>query len=691
MKKIFLVALFSFAASFLIADTQQGGGTTTGGGGGGPDTTSIARNGGRPPTADQPWGGFKITGLADPTAAQDAATKNYVDTQGFIITEVDPVSLHLNGDNEMGASIIPDTTDVYDLGSLTNKWRDLYLKEDLFLGDSGKITLSDPSGAMEIFHGGSGEGVITQSASGVSNYSGQETGDNDRTDDNYYTYYSFRSGASYEGLVLGYDLVTGDHFLSTASAGIGTSRKPLNIGYDYNDDAIRFEDATRVEVNRTLSADDGTLEVDVDVDFTSNNILNLGFARYSHITTPATPPASANSLYFKSDDELYKIDSAGSEVQISGLPAGNIEVQDEGTPLTTAVTKFNFVGAGVTVTEPVADEMLVTIAGGASQNLFETFATPLGTSPVADTATDTLTYASTDLDITGDSGTDTVTLDVKDNAVTYAKMQDVSTTNVFLGRDTAGAGDTEEISAAAARTILNVADGATAGDADAIHDNVASEISAITVKGTPVGGDFLLIEDSAAANVKKHILISSLPAAAHASTHIDGGSDVVDGDKVEITWVPSEYIRDSSPSEADSLDDLTAHLAGIDNRFAMSATELFNDTIQTTDATVTTIRTVSIADNFVENIDFDCVAMIAAGTKGAGRQIKGTFRNPSGAGNVVGIGSVTTIYSKVDTPNGYSTALTISTDDILLQVTGHTAETVEWRCKTEIISRDGTP
>lgn len=40
-----------------------------------------------------------------------------------------------------------------------------------------------------------------------------------------------------------------------------------------------------------------------------------------------------------------------------------VSVSDEGTPLTTAVVSVDFVGAGVTVTEPTVDNILVTVPG----------------------------------------------------------------------------------------------------------------------------------------------------------------------------------------------------------------------------------------------------------------------------------------------------------------------------------------
>jgi hypothetical protein len=59
-------------------------------------------------------------------------------------------------------------------------------------------------------------------------------------------------------------------------------------------------------------------------------------------------------------------------------------------------------------------------------------------------------------------------------------------------------------------------------------------------------------------------LDTSKASTTHASAHIDGGSDAIDGDKIEITYTASDYTPTTSPAEADSTDDLTAHLAGID-------------------------------------------------------------------------------------------------------------------------------
>ena len=60
--------------------------------------------------------------------------------------------------------------------------------------------------------------------------------------------------------------------------------------------------------------------------------------------------------------------------------------------------------------------------GGGAGNSFVTIQPDAGTSPVADTVTDTLSLTSTELDITGDSTTDTITFGIKASAVTPAKL-----------------------------------------------------------------------------------------------------------------------------------------------------------------------------------------------------------------------------------------------------------------------------
>lgn len=52
---------------------------------------------------------------------------------------------------------------------------------------------------------------------------------------------------------------------------------------------------------------------------------------------------------------------------------------------------------------------------------------------------------------------------------------------------------------------------------------------------------------------------------SHASTHVRLGADVIDGDRVQVDYVPTNYSRDSSDSNAGANTDVTAHLKGIDN------------------------------------------------------------------------------------------------------------------------------
>lgn len=56
--------------------------------------------------------------------------------------------------------------------------------------------------------------------------------------------------------------------------------------------------------------------------------------------------------------------------------------------------------------------------------------------------------------------------------------------------------------------------------------------------------------------------------SSHASTHITGAADVIDGDRLNISYVPSWYTRNSAASGAANVQDLTAHLNGIDTRLS---------------------------------------------------------------------------------------------------------------------------
>jgi len=104
---------------------------------------------------------------------------------------------------------------------------------------------------------------------------------------------------------------------------------------------------------------------------------------------------------------------------------------------------------------------------------------------------------------------------------------------------------------------------------DGNYYSAASASSPLTTKGDiwvygttdqrlAVGTDgYVLQADSTEVTGLKWV---SASLGTHASNHIDGGSDVIDADKLEITWIPSNYTRGITPTEVDAADQLTAHL-----------------------------------------------------------------------------------------------------------------------------------
>jgi hypothetical protein len=81
-------------------------------------------------------------------------------------------------------------------------------------------------------------------------------------------------------------------------------------------------------------------------------------------------------------------------------------------------------------------------------------------------------------------------------------------------------------------------------DADALHDNAAGEINALTAKATPVSNDLLVIEDSADSYNKKKVTVGSLPTGSGSDA--DAIHDNVSG---EIAAIPEK----SSPVSGDLL------------------------------------------------------------------------------------------------------------------------------------------
>lgn len=77
----------------------------------------------------------------------------------------------------------------------------------------------------------------------------------------------------------------------------------------------------------------------------------------------------------------------------------------------------------------------------------------------------------------------------------------------------------------------------------------------------------------------------------HGPTHIQGGTDEIDGDQLDIDYTPTNYTPDTGPAEVDDPAQLTSHLAGIDNALDRP---LFQDLV--TDVNTNAVTTTALYD-----------------------------------------------------------------------------------------------
>lgn len=125
--------------------------------------------------------------------------------------------------------------------------------------------------------------------------------------------------------------------------------------------------------------------------------------------------------------------------------------------------------------------------------------------------------------------------------------------------------------------VLYVYDGAAWGVFAAVTDH-----GGLTGLGDDDHTQYLLIDGTRAMtgtlamganNITTTGTVDGVTVSAHAARHERGGADEIDGDHLDIDYTPTNYTPSIVPAEAANVDDLAAHLAGIDTALASGGVE----------------------------------------------------------------------------------------------------------------------
>jgi len=250
------------------------------------------------------------------------------------------------------------------------------------------------------------------------------------------------------------------------------------------------------------------------------------------------------TVQFESDGDLSGFGTnifgyvAGQLLPFSGGGGGAISIEDEGILIEPAATLLNFVGAGVTASSTGPGSVDVTIPGGGGA--------PTNAEYVVMSLNPTLT----------------------DERVLTAG------TGLSLADGGAGGNATLSVISTLAQILSN---GNTTGGTDILVStgDVIAGVTDLVLSPGGGGGDNVIIDgltwpsaDGAAnqaiiTNGAGVLSFGNPTPALHASTHVHAATDEIDGDLLDIDFVPVNYTRTLTPPTT-SLEELTSHLNGID-------------------------------------------------------------------------------------------------------------------------------
>jgi hypothetical protein len=128
-----------------------------------------------------------------------------------------------------------------------------------------------------------------------------------------------------------------------------------------------------------------------------------------------------------------------------------------------------------------------------------------------------------------------------------------------------GAGALDAIDGSDPNGDGNNADALTTGDSAIVTTSSTVYVYYLNgLSGAAESSPSIIAPDSSPGN-KRWILLTTY--SSHAASHITSGADELDADQADIDWNPTTYVP-ATDALAPSVDNLTAHLKGVDNSIA---------------------------------------------------------------------------------------------------------------------------